>query len=68
MRRVLELFRISPAACSFSIAFGVGVLLSIANVDPADSRQTTIREIIGAVFLLLPGLAGRFEDEESYSE
>jgi hypothetical protein len=68
MNRVLELFRQSPAACCFSIACGVGVLLSVALLEPSQSREITFREIIGGALLLMPGLAFRLEKEESFSE
>ncbi|MBI4907718.1 MAG: hypothetical protein HY820_29105 [Acidobacteria bacterium] len=67
MNRVLELLRVSPIACCFSVALGVGILLSVALIDPADNKQITMREILGAVFLLLPGLAMR-SNEESYTD
>ncbi len=67
MNRVLDMLRISRKACCLCVALGVGILLSVALVDPANSRQITLREIVGAVFLLLPSVAWH-SNEESYFE
>lgn len=67
MNRVLDLLRHSPIACCFSVAVGVGTLLSVALLDVNDNKQITMREIVGAIFLLLPGIAVN-SNEESYTD
>ena len=62
--RVLGIFKHSPAACSFSIALGVGIMLSVAYLDPADKSSIAFRHALGGVFLLLPGLANRIPEED----
>ncbi len=64
MTKVLaKIFR-SPAICSLSISFGIGVMLSVAFLDPSDSSQIVLRHTIGGFCLLAPGIAQRFRDEE----
>lgn len=64
MTKVLAIFKNSPVACSFSIAFGIGVMLSVAYLDPADTSTIGFRHALGGVCLLLPGLANRFTEGE----
>jgi hypothetical protein len=44
--------------------FGVGIMLSVAYLDPAETSSIGFRHALGGVFLLLPGLANRMADEE----
>jgi hypothetical protein len=62
--KVLGIFKHSPAACSFCIMFGVGIMLSVAYLDPTETSGISYRHALGGVFLLLPGLANRLADEE----
>ncbi|MBL8218147.1 MAG: hypothetical protein JNL62_02905 [Bryobacterales bacterium] len=64
MSKVLDTLKHSPAACAFCLAFGIGVMLSVAYVDPGDKTAITIRQAIGSVFLLLPGLAHKFYEAD----
>jgi hypothetical protein len=64
MTKVLvRIFRI-PAVCSFSISFGIGVMLSVAYLDPSNSSQIVLRHVIGGLCLLAPGIAQRFGNDE----
>lgn len=63
MTRVLAHFANSPAACTFSIALGIGIMLSVAYLDPANTTAIAIRHGVGSFFLLLPGAAQRRRDE-----
>jgi hypothetical protein len=38
-------------------------MLSVAYLDPSDTLAITLRNAVGAVFLLAPALAQRFRDE-----
>lgn len=49
-------------ACLFSIAFGVAVMLSVANVDPSYLFTILVRELVGGVCLLAPAVAQRWRD------
>ena len=60
MTKVLDIFKNSAVACTSSIFFGIGVMLSVAYVDPGDNLGIALRHSVGSVFLLLPGLANRF--------
>ncbi len=64
MSKVLAALKHSPAACAFCLAFGIGVMLSVAYVDPSDKSGITIRQAVGSVFLLLPGLANKFYEAD----
>jgi CBS-domain-containing membrane protein len=64
MSKVLYTLKHSPAACAFCLAFGIGVMLSVAYVDPGDKMAIAIRQAIGGVCLLLPGLAHRLYEED----
>jgi hypothetical protein len=64
MAKVLGIFKNSPAACSFCIAFGIGVMLSVAYLDPTDTSTIGFRHALGGVCLLLPGFANRMSDDE----
>lgn len=64
MLKVLSNFASSPVACSFSIAFGIGAMLSIANIDPTDTARIAFRQAIGGLLLLAPSVAQRFRDED----
>ncbi|HUQ93652.1 MAG TPA: hypothetical protein VM120_18370 [Bryobacteraceae bacterium] len=57
MIKVLDLLQHSPTACTFSICFGIGIMLSVAYVDPSESSTIVLRQALGGFFLLLPGLA-----------
>lgn len=60
MSKVLDKLKHSPAACAFCLAFGVGVMLSVAYVDPSEKTAITVRQALGSILLLLPGLANKF--------
>jgi len=64
MSKVLDTLKNSPAACAFCLSFGIGVMLSVAYVDPGDKTAITIRQAIGSVLLLLPGLAHKFYEAD----
>jgi hypothetical protein len=64
MTKVLGILRNSPAACTFCIAFGIGVMLSVAYLDPNDTSTIGMRHALGGVFLLLPGMANRVANED----
>ncbi len=61
MLRVLSNLRNSPIACSFSMAFGIGVMLSVAYLDPDNKAAIALRHAVGGFFLLLPGVVNRIE-------
>lgn len=65
MIEVLGRLAHSPAACSFSIALGIGIMLSVASLDPSDTSAIALRNAVGAVFLLAPAFILRFRDEDS---
>jgi hypothetical protein len=64
MSKVLGIIAKSPFACSFSIALGVGILLSVAYLDPTDIAAIQVRQVAGGVFVLLPGISQRFVPDE----
>lgn len=64
MTKVLGRLANSPAACSFSISLGTGVMLSVAYLDPSNTPAILLRNAVGAVFLLAPALIQRFRDED----
>ena len=64
MSKVLVTLKQSPAACAFCLAFGIGVMLSVAYVDPGDNMKIALRQGLGSVFLLLPGLAHKFYEAD----
>lgn len=64
MAKVLEVLKSSPAACAFMMAFGVGVMLSVAYVEPSETSRIHLRQLLGGVCLLFPGIAQRIPDSE----
>jgi hypothetical protein len=64
MSKVLDTIKSSPAACAFCLAFGIGVMLSVAYVDPSEKMAIAIRQAVGSVFLLLPGLVHKFHQAD----
>ena len=64
MTKVLGRFANSPAACTFSISLGVGVMLSVAYLDPSQTSAIALRHAVGAIFLLAPSVAQRWRDNE----
>jgi hypothetical protein len=64
MSKVLDTLKQSPMACAFCLAFGIGVMLSVAYVEPANHTAITVRQAIGSVLLLLPGLAHKFYEAD----
>ncbi|MBL8173371.1 MAG: hypothetical protein JNK48_01790 [Bryobacterales bacterium] len=64
MSKVLDTLKHSPAACAFCLAFGIGIMLSVAYVDPSNGTAITVRQAVGSVFLLLPGLAHKFYEQD----
>ena len=64
MSKVLYSLKNSPAACAFCLAFGIGIMLSVAYLDPGDNSGITVRQAVGSVLLLLPGLAHKFYEAD----
>ena len=62
--KVLEIFKHNPMACTFSIAFGILIMLSVAYLDPSESSAIRLRHAVGSVLLLLPGMAQRMRTDE----
>lgn len=60
MTRVLAYFASSVPACSLSIALGVGIMLSVANLDPSDILGLLARQSAGGICLLAPAVAQRW--------
>ncbi|MCC6395290.1 MAG: hypothetical protein IT167_32175 [Bryobacterales bacterium] len=64
MAKVLAIMKSSPAACAFVMAFGIGAMLSVAYVEPDDTMRIHLRQVVGGVCLLFPGIAQRIADGE----
>lgn len=64
MMRVLNRFARSPIACTFCISCGVGVMLSVATLNPEETAAIHLRQAVGSILLLLPGFVQRWRDEE----
>jgi hypothetical protein len=60
MTRVLAYFASSVPACSASIAIGVGIMLSVANLDPMDLMGILARQTLGGICLLAPAVVQRW--------
>ncbi|MCS7026262.1 MAG: hypothetical protein NZV14_15805 [Bryobacteraceae bacterium] len=65
MQKVLGRLANSPAACFFSIACGIGVMLSVASLSPTDTSAILLRNAVGAVFLLAPAFCQRFREQDT---
>jgi hypothetical protein len=64
MSKVLGILKTSPAACAFLMAFGIGAMLSVAYVEPNETSRIHLRQLVGGVCLLFPGIAQRLPDNE----
>lgn len=62
MTRVLTAFASSAPACLCSIVVGVGIMLSVANLDLKNIGGIALRHGVGGVCLLAPAVAQRWRE------